>query len=609
MIGSRLSSWWLRGALRQRLAVVLALVLLPPVTLSVYLAWDAYDEHTRRAQLSVKQFALLAATYERKSFEDTRSALQRVIRETPLDAPDYVCEEVFSRALENTPEFAGLGFFSPTGGRICGREMSMSDASGRSWFADVRRYRGFTISDYTFVPDSNDPVIVVAHAVYDDEGRFRGVLAASLRLHWLSSFLRQAQLPAEGVAFLLDSRGRVLAGSDLSMDDTDAALARWNAEAERAGSSPFSETVDADLRERIVARGSADFEAVGSDGVPRFYSSVALPHGDVSLLFGVPKASALGWVEKDMITRLVSLAVIWLTAVAAAWLAIQRLVIHWTSDLRAMSQAYGRGDYSVSRDFTQAPAELRQLGDTLEVMALRIQSREAELRDSLAQKDLLLREIHHRVKNNLQIVTSLLNIHGKSVTETSARSALDEVKLRVRALTLVHRYLYESDDLQLVDLNSFVSELGQAVLASSGDDRIRIAFQCDIPDLPILSDRAVPIALLVTEAITNALKHAFPDGRAGHIGLSFAIRDDGTGRLILTDDGIGFDVEAAREGLGVHLMHAFAKQIGGVLSIKGSDGTRIVMDVPIASLVGGAGRGQDDEGDGAEPGALPEAAE
>lgn len=592
--------WWHRGSLPQRLAVLLAVVLLPPVILSVYLAWDAFDEHTRRVKLSVKQIALLAATYERKSFEDTRAALQRVAHELPLDSGLVHCGDAFGKALEETREFAGLAFFGPSGARICGAEMSLEDASARNWFANVRRYRSFTISNYTFVPDQSEPVVVAAHAVYDDQGVFRGVIAASLRLYWLTAFLRQAELPSDGVAFLLDSNGRVLAGSDLFAEEDNPALPRRDGEAAWS-SPPAADAPGGDLLAQVAERGSTEFEATGNDGVDRFYSSVGLPHGDVTLLFGVPISSALGWVEQDMISRFVSLAVIWLTGVGAAWIGIQRLVIRWTSDLRSMSQAYGQGDYSLTRDFERAPAELRQLGETLEVMAGRIQSREAQLRESLAQKDLLLREIHHRVKNNLQIVASLLNIHGKSVTEVSARRALDEVKLRVRALTLVHRYLYESDDLQLVDLGSFVSELGQAVVASNGDDRRRISFESEIPDLAILSDRAVPIALMVTEAITNALKHAFPDGREGRIRIEFDMPEPGTGRLLLVDDGVGFDVEHAKQGLGIHLMHGFAKQVGGSLTIDGTDGARIELRAPLRSLTGSDAVRDEESDDAAAP--------
>lgn len=580
---------WLRGSLRQRLAVLLAVVLLPPVTLSVYLAWDAFDEHKRRVSLSVRQFALLAATYERKSFDDTRSALQRVAHELPLSRPGDNCAEVFAKALKNTPEFAGVGFYSPSGRRFCGNDMSLQNAATEPWFVDVQRFRTFTIGDYTFVPGASEPVVVAALAVYDDAGTFRGVLAASLRLYWLTAFLRQAQLPPQGAVFLLDSKGRVIAGSGLFMDNYDPSLPQVEVRSAQSEAEAIDRPDDeVSLLTEISQHGGGDFVAEGNDGVRRFYSSVALPHGDVTLLFGLPVSSALGWVEKDLITRLIGLLTIWITGVGTAWLGIQRLVMRWTSALRTMSLAYGRGDYSVTRNFERAPTELRELGNTLNLMAARIQSREEQLRESLAQKDLLLREIHHRVKNNLQIVASLLNIHGKSVTEVAAKSALDEVKMRVRALTLVHRYLYESDDLQLVDLGSFVSELGHAVAGSGGDGRTRISLETDIPNLAILSDRAVPIALLVTEAITNALKHAFPDQRRGRIRLRFEVDRAGTGVLRISDDGVGFEADASGESLGIHLMKAFAKQIGGELGIDGTAGTTVELRVPLSALTGKA---------------------
>ena len=251
-----------------------------------------------------------------------------------------------------------------------------------------------------------------------------------------------------------------------------------------------------------------------------------------------------------------------------------------------MAGAYGRGNYAEKHDFAEAPRELRDLGDTLALMAHRIEVREEELRSSLNQKDIILREIHHRVKNNLQIVSSLLNIRGSGVASEDAQTALGEVKAHVRALALVHRHLYESDDVQRVDLRAFMSELCHSMLAVLSGPSRNVSLEIDIPQFTIATDRAIPLALLVTEAMTNAVKHAFPNGRQGRIAVTFVPEGTGGGTLTVADDGIGLS-RAAREesGIGLRLIEAFARQIDGTLSYDGPPGTTIrvrIDDEPAA---------------------------
>src|SRR5262249_8237219 len=147
----------------------------------------------------------------------------------------------------------------------------------------------------------------------------------------------------------------------------------------------------------------------------------------------------------------------------------------------------------------------------------------------------MLREIHHRVKNNLQIVTSLLNIQGKSVQGDAAKQAFGEIQTRVRALALVHRYLYESDDLKSVNLSAFLKELAASLQLSFGVSEEQVAIEVEADQIWDVSDRAVPLALFMTEAMTNALKHAFPQGRQGIIRVILRGLPDGVVRFSVED--------------------------------------------------------------------------
>jgi two-component sensor histidine kinase len=571
---------WAADTLSGRLALVFALLVLPPTMVSVYLAWDSYVEHTARAKLQVRQFATLTATYESKFFDDARRILQQLgNEETIRQGGGADCDGMLDRVLERTPEFADIGYFDSGGQKVCGRDDNLPDISNYQWLREIRRFRGFAISDYTVTPNSTYPVIVAAQAVYGPEGYFQGVLAASIRLYWLSAFIREISLPVESVFFLVDSNGNILA-------DRAAMLAAVGQTAPvngfgETGFGSLSAVIGSDFASAILSRSVTDFESDGPDGVHRVFSAVALPHGNVTVLFGMPAVSAFGGLEKDLINRVLSLAAIWFAGLGAAWLGTRYLVTRWTSALRGMARAYGKGDYAPKPNFTNAPRELRDLGETLALMAHRVEVREAELRTSLHQKDLVLREIHHRVKNNLQIVSSLLNLRVGGIADAPEQMALKEVKAHVRAMALVHRHLYESDDIQRVDLGSFMTELCQGTLAGLSAPSRRVSVEIDIPEFMISTDRAVPIALLVTEAMTNALKHAFPDGRRGRIQVAFARDGAHSGTLTVADDGIGIPAKAREtSGIGLKLIEAFARQIGGELTYSGPPGTvvRVTFD-------------------------------
>jgi two-component sensor histidine kinase len=227
-------------------------------------------------------------------------------------------------------------------------------------------------------------------------------------------------------------------------------------------------------------------------------------------------------------------------------------------------------------------------------MAQRIQEREAELTRSLEQKDVLLREIHHRVKNNLQIVTSLLNLRARAVPSPAAQRAMLEAQIRIKALALVHRSLYEHDDLHVVDLASLLGELCELLQDSAEPLGAPVTLDCVMAPLQASTDKAIPIVLLTTEAVSNAFKHAFPHGRRGTVEVRLE-REGRTARLRITDDGIGVTAgrkaredtaepaggDAAAPAVGLQLIELLAKQIGGRLTMEGPPGTTISLEFEV----------------------------
>ena len=538
-------------------------MLLPPTLLSAYLAWDAFEQHKARAKLSVRQFAVLASSYERDFIRDTRRLLARLADQSEIHGLRIGCADKLDEELEQFHEYRSFTVTDPAGIVVCSTVEGMvaNDVSGNDWFLEAAFTHGFTLSDYTISPSSPNSALIAALPLGLDKGEITGVIYTEIRPDWLGTLVRGIGLPPTGVTFLLDESARVITEPFYIFDRMESGLPRQ------------------EILEQVANRNLIDFAAVGRDGQERYYSSVPVPTGGVVVLFGLPSAEAIGWIQRDLFGRLFSLTIIWLGGILAAAVGTRLWVTKWISKLGRVATLYSQGQLSARLDLKSAPVELRQLGATLMEMAERIEAREKDLHESIEQKNVLLREIHHRVKNNLQTVTSLLNIHARSEPSPGARRALSDVQLRVRTLALVHRHLYENDDVRFIDLREFLGELCRILLDTARGADSQASIRLEVSEFFVVSERAVAIALLITEAVTNALKHGFIGDREGVITISLRQEDERSALLVVADNGVGLTPGAAlvpeeqrASGSGMTLMSAFAKQLGGELQISGSPG-------------------------------------
>ena len=206
--------------------------------------------------------------------------------------------------------------------------------------------------------------------------------------------------------------------------------------------------------------------------------------------------------------------------------------------------------------------------------------REQKLERALAGRDTLLREIHHRVKNNLQTISSLMNIRMLSSDDRGLQTALREMTDRVHAMGLLHRMLYETDDFEAVDLRSYTQMLSRQVWSSHSSSLARVAITIDSDPLMVDLDTALPFGLLLNEAITNSLKHAFPDSRAGRVSVSVKAAGEQV-RLSVADDGVGMGTLASpNSGMGTRMIRILASQLDGEASFVNGVGTTVNVRFP-----------------------------
>lgn len=200
---------------------------------------------------------------------------------------------------------------------------------------------------------------------------------------------------------------------------------------------------------------------------------------------------------------------------------------------------------------------------------------QASLTAAVEHNEVLFREIHHRVKNNLQSVASLLQM------QPIAPAIKVDMGRRLAAMSAVHEHIYRSNDFATVRVKGYLQTLIENIRAGA-DTRVKVVEQ--IADLSVERDTATPLGLILNEVVSNAFKHAFPDGREGTIGVTLTAEGTGRGILTITDDGVGFDPDIPAKGIGQRLIRALTEQLGGQLKMTsaGAGGSSFVLSFPLA---------------------------
>ena len=554
--------------LRHRLILLFAIVLVIPSAFGIWVAIDRYRDQVRQAHESTVRFATLASNYETNLLWQSNRIIQNLAHQPQIIAAvanspsrGSECANLLETAIRPYPAYALAVLRNTKGDAVCQSDPVAQpvNSADMDWFKAVLETRRESLSGYLYAARLQEAVIIYAAPVVGDRDVPLGVLSLAIRLEWLSAIGQEPGLPPDAMVYLLDRAGHVLVGPKAQGVDTQAGL-------------PDPATI-----QEVVSGYIRTFDSVGQDGIQRNYAVNVIGDKELFVLLGQPTARLIEPLRTSLLIQIGVLVFVAVAAMAAALIGTRVLVTNWIVRLTEAASSMSVGDLSVKREFEGAPAEIRELAETLREMAIRLDEREADLRQSLAQKQMMLREIHHRVKNNLQTVTSLLNLYARIPRGEAVKQAFADVQMRINALALVHRHLYESQDMQEVDLHPFMTNLCSLLQDGSGVPPRRVRLSVDIPHVRVTGDRAVPLALLTTEILTNSFKHAFPNQRAGTISVRIAREPDGMAKLVIADDGIG-QGERNTDGelpgsMGQTLIEAFTRQLGGEITVAGPPGT------------------------------------
>ncbi len=553
-----------------------------------FLAWQNYLVLASAPQRRVELIHHAAAARYDAIIDDAARMLEGLAHEPILRGDNIeACDRLLQRVYAIQHEaFGGIAVVGRDGRFRCAATEAARALRGQMFQsgadATARRANApFSVALLQVGQISGTPVLIISTrlAAADAPGQSEGMLIASLRLEWLTQ-PRHAALPELGSSvWFID-------GANIAMPVGTALPTAF----------PSAE----DLATLLAAPEPLVFPT--ATGEAYAYEASTLVSG-VRVLVGTSAEADLASAQRKLGVRFAELGAFLLAGLAAVTLGANLTVVEPLKRLSVAVQRWRAGGAFDPGPPERAPAEIRELALSFSQATASLAERERQLRLAGTQQDLLMQEIHHRVKNNLQIIASLLNLQASRIRQPEAKAEFQSARDRIRALATLHRHLYAHNELHTINMRSFLNELcGQLVAAIGdrpGDDaRERIALQIDAPELQISSDQAVPIALIVTEAVSNAAKYAFPGGRSGHISVRLTThgaqgdavapgRDAERAILVIRDDGVGIpagraDTETGvRDGIGIQLIRGFARQLGATLTVTEESGTSYEIDIPL----------------------------
>jgi two-component sensor histidine kinase len=392
----------------------------------------------------------------------------------------------------------------------------------------------------------------------DSAGNFTGAISGFVNMSWLNQRLELSRISPKSLLLIADRNGTVIASN---------------------------KPVPGDIAKQVAERGwnhPNDIFATGSQSGRWQWAVQPVTHENLIIAFGVPEPGLFDvsrvYFLADILLPLLMIAL----ASVAIWLGTEWLVIRWTSYLQRVSAAYGQNHFALElSELEEAPQEFRRLGYELKDMAASVRDRDRKVKRALAQEAAMGREIHHRVKNNLQIVSSLIGLYSQRIHDPQAHCAFRQIVVRVDALALIHRLTEKSDTMPVVDMKALFTEMADQIRAHAAEVPRPYRLTVKVEECSLPAATATPIALFAVEVLAFGMFAADQDITLRDVKLTFGA--DEPAHMTLTIQDSSFSAEALRTGQpNPHrFLCAFADQLQGRYWAEDTDGgCRISLSIP-----------------------------
>ena len=480
-------------------------------TITALLIWQGYYDNLNRTRARAESAAHVVSVHAEWLIEASNQALRRIDLALGPGARSFISAgPELNAELAGLPADVRLGVYDAAGKRVDDQNAAVpSDIGASEYFATLRDGGEWQVSSLLIEADGKNPQFAVARRI-DRNGAFAGVAAIFISAQIMENFWSSLALGANSTVSMVRTDGWLIA----RYPSPRAAL-------------NLSEYELFSIHYKKAQNGSYIAAQSPADGVPR----------------------TVGYRQIE------GLPVLALASISTE----ETLKTFW------------RGVGIVLALFVPVFVALALGAFWLSGVMRRDEKRRAELAQAVEDNKTLMREIHHRVKNNLQAVSSLVQLQPIPVASKA------EMSRRINAMVSVHEHIYRSDQFARPEVDDYIRTIVEN--ARQGFDApVEIAY--DLEKLHVDKDNAMPLGLIVSEVVSNAFKHAFPEGRQGRIAISLKSIGDHKGELVIDDNGDGFDTTAKSPGMGRRLIEGLAAQLTGTFSYATDNGTRFSLQFP-----------------------------
>nr|WP_155065044.1 histidine kinase dimerization/phosphoacceptor domain -containing protein [Paracoccus limosus] len=540
-----------------RLGGLLSVAILPIGLISVIQTLHLSQEYERSSEIGLLGRTATAAAGERALLQSalgTADALGPAVLET-MNRP-AACSDIMHGLVQRTVNFTYAGFTRLDGKVEC------SSLPGTHDVSSLAAHRQFVESPGTLVTTTDESAMGDGNSVVVIQPLYSGVdLLGYVALSMSNDMLRSSHIAGMGTddarILTFNNHGQVLSRDEDGSRELGDLL-------------PQGKTLTS-----LLSRSETIFSAYSNTGERRVFSVVPVVPGLVYAMGSWNRSeSGIGGIDLTRRMALLLPLILWAASLGVAYFAVYRLVLRHIRELRGQMRRFAIGDRSAPPPvLADAPAEIEDMSQTFHNMARILIRDEETMEAAVTEKTVLLKEVHHRVKNNLQLIASIINMQIRMIQHDDARRVLRSVQDRVASLATIYRNLYQAEHLDSVQVDRLVQDIINQMTNASVGPGTGLRIETELEPLVLMPDQAVPLSLLATEAFTNALKYSGIKPESGPSWVKVTLRGDGPKHALFeVENSIGANEQTEGTGLGSQLIEAFATQLDGTAEQDRSPG-------------------------------------